>query len=187
MQYQVLCNHNRHIVIVITQTPKLTHYLAIDPIGVTSLKMPTGIFKKEYDIPMKYSLKEAAGKFLSAAIRGYTFNANAILNLKDIIMQDTTPVTHEDEALLATASAPTDKQLATAEKKAASAAKVKAAKPVTEKKPRGLGIGAYCKELIAEGKTNAEILAAVTEKWPEAKTTTASLAWYRAAIKRGAK
>ena len=187
MQYQVLCNHNRHIVIVITQTPKLTHYLAIDPIGVTSLKMTTMIFKKEYDIPMKYSPKEAAGKFLSAAIRGYVFNASAILNLKDIIMKDTTPVTHEDEALITAASIPTDKQLATAEKKSVAAAKVKAAKPVTESKPRGLGIGAFCKTMIIEGKTNAEILVQVKATWPEANTTTASLIWYRNDAKKAAK
>ena len=33
------------------------------------------------------------------------------------------------------------------------------------------GIGKFCKELIAEGKTNAEILAAVAEQFPTAKTT----------------
>jgi hypothetical protein len=187
MQYQVLCNHNRHIVIVITQTPKLTQYLAIDTVGVTNLKMPTNAFQKEYDVPTKYSPKEAAGKFLSAAVRGYIFNAQAILNLKDIIMNDTSKVSPEDEALLAAASSPTDKQIATAEKKATAAAKVKAAKPITEAKPRGLGIGAYCKGLITEGKTNAEVLSAVLEKWPDAKTTAASLAWYRSELKQEAK
>ena len=47
-------------------------------------------------------------------------------------------------------------------------------------------IGAFCKQLIAEGKTNDEILAAVHEKFPQAKTTKGSLAYYRNALKKAA-
>ena len=88
---------------------------------------------------------------------------------------------------LSVSEAPTQTQQEVANKKAEKAAKVKAAKPPKESKPRGLGIGAFCNSLILEGKTNAEILEAVKAKWPEAKTTPASLNWYRADIKRGAK
>ena len=49
------------------------------------------------------------------------------------------------------------------------------------------GIGAFCKELIVEGKTNAEILAAVAEKFPTAKTTTNCVAYYRAKLIKAAK
>lgn len=187
MQYQVVCTHNRHVAIVIAQTPKVTQFLAVRAVGVVNEKMPTSAFNKEYSIQMSYSATEAAVKFLSAAIRGYVFNEQAILNLKDIIMSDNNEVSKEVKSLLALASTPTSAQLAAAEKKAEKAAKVKAAKPVTEPKPRGLGIGAFCVEQINAGKTNKEILEAVIAKWPEAKTTVASLAWYRNDIKKAAK
>lgn len=48
------------------------------------------------------------------------------------------------------------------------------------------GIGAFCKELIAAGKTNAEILAAVAESKPGAKTTANCVAYYRAKMAKAA-
>ena len=42
------------------------------------------------------------------------------------------------------------------------------------------GIGAFCKSLIAAGKTNTEILAAIAEQFPTAKTTANCVAYYRA-------
>ena len=48
------------------------------------------------------------------------------------------------------------------------------------------GIGAFCKGLIAEGKTNAEILAAVAEQFPTAKTTANCVAYYRAKMAKAA-
>ncbi len=49
------------------------------------------------------------------------------------------------------------------------------------------GIGAFCKGLIAEGKTNPEILAAVAESFPTAKTTSNCVAYYRAKMALAAK
>ena len=48
------------------------------------------------------------------------------------------------------------------------------------------GIGAFCKGLIAEGKTNPEILAAVAEQFPTAKTTANCVAYYRAKMAKAA-
>lgn len=45
------------------------------------------------------------------------------------------------------------------------------------------GIGAFCKGLIAEGKTNDEILEAITVDFPTAKTTRNCVAYYRAKMK----
>lgn len=54
-------------------------------------------------------------------------------------------------------------------------------KPVAE--PKGdkpkVGIGALCEKLILEGKSTEEILAAVKDANPAAKTSAASVAWYR--------
>lgn len=51
-----------------------------------------------------------------------------------------------------------------------------AAEQPKEKTP---GVGDLAKELIRAGKTNEEVLAAVKEKFPEAKTSMASVNWYR--------
>lgn len=49
------------------------------------------------------------------------------------------------------------------------------------------GVGDFCKKLIQEGKTNAEILAAVQEKFQgTAKTSSSCVAFYRNALKGGA-
>lgn len=66
--------------------------------------------------------------------------------------------------------------------KDAAVAKVLAVLPKTaakgEKKPRGLGIGAYVKELLAKGEKPADILAAVLKRFPDAKTTMKCVYWY---------
>lgn len=47
------------------------------------------------------------------------------------------------------------------------------------------GVGAFAKEQIALGKTNAEVLEAVKTQFPTAKTTTSCIAYYRTAMKKG--
>lgn len=60
----------------------------------------------------------------------------------------------------------------------------KAAKPAKDDaKLRGQGIGAFCKELIKKGKTNEAVLEAAKAKFPDASTSSASVAWYRNKMK----
>lgn len=59
----------------------------------------------------------------------------------------------------------------------------KAAPTKREPKPKGQGIGAFCMGLIQAGKSNEDVLAAVAEKFPDAKTSAASVAWYRSKLK----
>ena len=185
MQYAVLRNHNRHIVLRYQQTAKVTLYIEAQAIGIVLSKLPTSTFNKEFDTEVQGTISAAAESFLKLAQRAYMHNLPVIQKLKEIIMA--TATTAEAKALASKASeVPTPLQQEVADKKAEKAAKVKAAKPPKESKPRGLGIGAFCNGLILDGKTNAEILDAVKAKWPEAKTTPASLNWYRADIKRGA-
>lgn len=90
------------------------------------------------------------------------------------------------EVLDAEAKKATPAQKATAGKKEDAAAKRKAANgngEAKEKKPRGPGIGAFCKGLISKGKTNPEILEAVAAQFPGAKTTAGCLAYYRNKMK----
>lgn len=47
------------------------------------------------------------------------------------------------------------------------------------------GVGAFAKALIAKGQDNATVLAAVKEQFPDAKTTTGCIAFYRNAIAKG--
>lgn len=49
-------------------------------------------------------------------------------------------------------------------------------KEVKEKVP---GVGDMAKQLVRDGKTNEEVLAAVKEAFPDAKTSMASINWYR--------
>lgn len=186
MQYTVLKNHNSHIVLCIYQTAKITQFLEVQAVGVVLSKMSTPAFNKEFDTKVPLAIADAAVSFLKLAQRAYMHNLPVIKKLKEIIMA--TATTAEAKALAKKASEePNQLQQEVANKKAEKAAKAKAAKPPSEAKPRGLGIGAFCVELIKKGKSNDEILEAVRAKWPDAKTTTASLNWYRADIKRGAK
>ena len=91
------------------------------------------------------------------------------------------------EKLDEAAKTATPAQEAVAEKKEAVAEKRKAAKPKTEGEPkaRGQGIGAFCKELITAGKSNAEVLAAVQKKFPGAATSKGCVAYYRNKLKVG--
>ena len=49
----------------------------------------------------------------------------------------------------------------------------------TEVKEPKRGVGTVAVEAISAGKTNEEALAAVKAEFPEAKTTLASVNWYR--------
>lgn len=57
----------------------------------------------------------------------------------------------------------------------------------TGKRGPNQGVGAFCKELIQAGKTNAEVLAEVTIKFPTAKTSKGCVAYYRTALSNAAK
>lgn len=47
------------------------------------------------------------------------------------------------------------------------------------KEPKAPGVGDVAKGLIRDGKTNEEVLAAIKEQFPDAKTSMASINWYR--------
>lgn len=68
-------------------------------------------------------------------------------------------------------------------KKAAKISEAKAAPAAP--KTKKLGIGAFCMDLIGQEKTNDQILTAVQKKFPEANTTTKSIAWYRTKLNKG--
>ena len=53
------------------------------------------------------------------------------------------------------------------------------AESTENKEPKGPGVGDVAKTLIREGKTNEQVLAAIKEQFPDAKTSMASINWYR--------
>lgn len=57
----------------------------------------------------------------------------------------------------------------------------------TGKRGPNQGVGAFCKELIVEGKTNQEVLDAVAIKFPSAKTSKGCVAYYRTKLTAAAK
>ena len=71
-----------------------------------------------------------------------------------------------------------------AEKKAAKAATALSSGKAPKKAggaalPKGRGIGAFCEGLLMKRKTAEQILEAVRKEFPGAKTSMASIAWYR--------
>jgi hypothetical protein len=52
-------------------------------------------------------------------------------------------------------------------------------KPEKVKKERAQGVGAFAKEQLLAGVSNADTLAAVLEKFPDAKTTSSCIAYYK--------
>lgn len=56
---------------------------------------------------------------------------------------------------------------------------VKATTPKVEKAPRAAGVGAFAKGLLVDGVSNKDTLEAVLAKFPEAKTTSGCIAYYR--------
>lgn len=73
-----------------------------------------------------------------------------------------------------------------ADAKAAKAPKAKAAPAAAAPKKKG-GIGGFCERLLVEGKSNEDILKAVKKEYPSAKTSAASLAWYRSRLREEGK
>jgi hypothetical protein len=67
--------------------------------------------------------------------------------------------------------------------RAAAEAKVKA---LRDRLPRrsSMGVGALVAELLAEGKADDEVLDGVHERFPNARTSRACVAWYRCALRR---
>lgn len=53
------------------------------------------------------------------------------------------------------------------------------AESTESKEPKDPGVGDVAKTLIREGKTNEQVLAAIKEQFPDAKTSMASINWYR--------
>jgi peptidoglycan hydrolase CwlO-like protein len=53
------------------------------------------------------------------------------------------------------------------------------AAPAEEAKVKEPGVGDLAKALIRDGKSNEEVLAAIKAQFPEAKTSMASVNWYR--------
>lgn len=53
------------------------------------------------------------------------------------------------------------------------------AAPAEETKVKEPGVGDLAKALIRDGKSNEEVLAAIKAQFPEAKTSMASVNWYR--------
>lgn len=72
---------------------------------------------------------------------------------------------------------------ATAKKPAAKPAPKATAKKADTGAPKKQGIGAFCMDLIRNGKDNDAVLAAVQKKFPDASTSLASIAWYRNKLK----
>jgi hypothetical protein len=140
-------------------------------------------------------LASQLGRPQSSSFKSIEAAQAAILKLKTIQgsnMPDQPPTDQENptaQEVLGEGATPvgaTDAQLQAAMAAAAAAAGSSPMNSVNRRGPTQ-GVGAYCKELILQGKSNAEILAAVAVKFHgTAKTSASCVAFYRNALKGGA-
>jgi hypothetical protein len=139
-------------------------------------------------------LASQLGRPQSSSFKSIEAAQAAILKLKTIQgsnMPDEpqTPENPTAQEVLGEGATPvgvTDAQLQAAMAAAAAAAGSSPMNSVNRRGPTQ-GVGAYCKELILQGKSNAEILAAVAVKFHgTAKTSASCVAFYRNALKGGA-
>ncbi len=63
-------------------------------------------------------------------------------------------------------------------------AEKKSAKPKGEAKPRGRGIGAFCKAELSKGRNTEQVLDAVKKHFPDAETTAACVRWYACKMRK---
>ena len=59
-----------------------------------------------------------------------------------------------------------------------------AASEAEAKAPKTPGVGKLIREKLAERATNDEVLAAVREAFPDSSTSTATVSWYRNAMRK---
>lgn len=179
--YKVLCSFDRHIALVIKETPKVVTYVANSATGPGLFNMPPANFAKKYYRVTPSTPQEAAFAFLKLAKRAYLHNPQVIIELKYVI--NTYPLSKQEIDIMQDTK-PTPAQEAALAKKVEKAAKLKAEKPPKESKPRGQGIGDFCKTQIAAGLTNAQILDALSKAIPGTNTKIASINWYRNDMKK---
>jgi len=74
MQYAVLRNHNRHIVLRIQQTAKVTQFIEAQALSIVLRKLSTPDVNKEFDTEVPSSVSDAAVSFLKLAQRAYMHN-----------------------------------------------------------------------------------------------------------------
>lgn len=105
-----------------------------------------------------------------------------LCELKDSKAANPTTTTKESNMATTKTAATKTKAKAAPAKATATKAKAAPAKAAPAKKGSG-GIGGFCIDLIRAGKGNEDILDAVRKKFPDAKTSAASIAWYRNKVK----
>ncbi len=114
---------------------------------------------KEVKASTKAAVKHGALKTFKAS-----FKANITDPIKAVIRHEAKPPKPEAE--------PT-------KPKPNGAARPPRAKETKPDSPKPRGIGAFCAKMLSAGKSNEEALAAVRTEFPDAKTSLASVAWYR--------
>jgi hypothetical protein len=104
----------------------------------------------------------------------------AILPTPEVVQEVATPTPKRTAKI---APAVFEKLAAKIEKQAAAAPDVPVKAPAA---PRGQGIGAMVKDLIAQGLSNDDILIKVKEQFPTAATNKGCVSWYRSDMKKKA-
>jgi hypothetical protein len=126
-------------------------------------------------IALHNDLAEKLGVSTETSFKSLGAARTAITNLESKMNQ----ATHTDDPVDGMTDIPAETATASAE--AGDRSKYNS----SGKRGPNQGVGSFAKEQIAAGKTNAEVLALVKSQFPNAKTTTGCIAFYRTAMAKG--
>ena len=189
--------HN-HVVAVYQREPKLVLVLQLRADGIKCFAMSSSEFARKWTNPMNVDSRKAALTWFCRALTKARNDPRAFQLLGEIIMTKQLDEMTMEEMIEHHNELATELGKPTVESfkslKAARAAVVKLTKPVAQKAPKPSadpeklgrgpvqGIGAFSKALLLEGKTNKEVLEAVQEQFPTAKTSISCISYYRSKL-----
>ena len=125
-------------------------------------------------IALHNELAEKLGVATETSFKGLSNARTAVANLEEKMNQATNPATTTDATPEATSEAAPAQDAGDRSKYSSSG-----------KRGPNQRVGSFAKEHIALGKPNAEVLALVKAKFPDARTTTGCIAFYRTAMAKG--
>lgn len=160
---------------------KNVQFLAFDSAGMSIQRMTIEDFEKEYGVLVNYPVKRAMDHFTRAAA---DFGATAGVKAALEQLRNGTSKEVDEEAILASEDTSQPQGETDMAKKAAKA-KGKKVTNGAAKKERGVGLGAFIKELVMKGTlTDAAIVEKAKEKFPKNKITATYPSWYRSKMNK---
>ena len=189
-------DHAGHIACVYYREQNQVRGITSAASGLQCFTMSEQAFMRKYTHPVKVDTSKAVLSWYGRALKKRGNDPRALNVLKEFVMENANmeemtmdEIIAEHNKLATELGRPTVGTFKSL--KAARAALVKLQTPAEPKAATNTGsdtrgpvqgIGVFAKALICEGKSNKEVLEAVLETYPSAKTTTSCIAYYRSKL-----